>query len=82
VPLALTSTNRAVRRLGYERWKRLHRLVYAAAVCGVVHFVWRVKADLREPLVFAAVLALLFALRLAHRLRTPARLPRTDVAAV
>jgi sulfoxide reductase heme-binding subunit YedZ len=82
VPLALTSTNLAVRRLGYERWKRLHRLVYLAAVCGVVHFAWRVKADLREPLIFAAVLALLFALRLAHRLRARARLPRTDAAAV
>jgi len=82
VPLALTSTNRAVRRLGFERWKRLHRLVYLAAVCGVVHFVWRVKADLREPLMFAAVLALLFALRLAFRLRSRARLPRADAAAV
>jgi sulfoxide reductase heme-binding subunit YedZ len=64
VPLALTSTDRAVRRLGYVRWKRLHRLVYLAAVCGVVHFVWRVKADLREPLIFAGVLALLLAVRL------------------
>jgi sulfoxide reductase heme-binding subunit YedZ len=69
VPLALTSTNAAVRRLGYVRWKRLHRLVYLAAVCGVVHFVWRVKADLRVPLVFAAVLALLLGLRLAGHLR-------------
>jgi len=65
VPLALTSTDRAVRRLGYVRWKRLHRLVYLAALCGVVHFVWRVKADLREPLVFAGVLTLLLAARLA-----------------
>jgi methionine sulfoxide reductase heme-binding subunit len=65
VPLALTSTNAAVRRLGYVRWKRLHRLVYLAAVCGVVHFVWRVKADLREPLIFAAVLTLLLGLRVA-----------------
>jgi len=69
VPLALTSTNAAVRRLGYARWKRLHRLVYLAAVCGVVHFVWRVKADLREPLVFAAVLTLLLGLRVASYLR-------------
>jgi len=64
VPLALTSSDRAVRRLGYVRWKRLHRLVYAAAVCGVVHFVWRVKADLQQPLIFASVLALLMAARL------------------
>jgi len=67
VPLALTSTDGSVRRLGYARWKRLHRLVYAAAVCGVVHFVWRVKADLREPLLFAAALAVLLAVRLIGR---------------
>jgi methionine sulfoxide reductase heme-binding subunit len=67
VPLALTSTDGSVRRLGYLRWKRLHRLVYAAALCGVVHFVWRVKADLREPLLFAAALAVLLAVRLVGR---------------
>jgi methionine sulfoxide reductase heme-binding subunit len=67
VPLALTSTDGSVRRLGYARWKRLHRLVYAAAVCGVVHFTWRVKADLREPLLFAAALAVLLAVRLIAR---------------
>ena len=59
VPLAVTSTNRMVKRLGFPRWKRLHRLVYVAAVAGVVHFIWRVKADLREPLIFAGVLVLL-----------------------
>lgn len=67
VPLALTSTDGSVRRLGYARWKRLHRLVYAAALCGVVHFTWRVKADLREPLLFAAALAVLLAVRLIGR---------------
>jgi sulfoxide reductase heme-binding subunit YedZ len=64
VPLALTSTDRWVRRLGFVRWKRLHRLSYVAAVCGVVHFTWRVKADLLQPLLFAAALAVLFAIRL------------------
>ncbi len=54
VPLAVTSTQRWVRRLGYVRWKRLHRLVYAAALLGVVHFVWRVKADLRRPILVRA----------------------------
>jgi sulfoxide reductase heme-binding subunit YedZ len=63
VPLAVTSTDRAVRRLGYARWKRLHRLVYVVALFGVVHFVWRVKADLRRPSVFIAVLAVLMAAR-------------------
>lgn len=63
VPLAITSTDKMVKRLGYRRWKRLHRLVYVAAIAGVVHYVWRVKADLRQPLIFAAVLLVLFAVR-------------------
>jgi sulfoxide reductase heme-binding subunit YedZ len=67
VPLAVTSTDRWVRRLGFARWKRLHRLVYAAALLGVVHFVWRVKADLRRPSWFAAAVALLLAARLVPR---------------
>jgi sulfoxide reductase heme-binding subunit YedZ len=64
LPLAITSTNKMVKRLGFRRWKRLHRLSYAAAVAGVVHYIWRVKADLREPLIYAAVLALLLLIRL------------------
>jgi sulfoxide reductase heme-binding subunit YedZ len=73
LPLALTSTDRWVRRLGYARWKRLHRLVYFAAGCGVVHFVWRVKADLREPLIFAGVLGFLLGVRLFAWLWSDAR---------
>jgi sulfoxide reductase heme-binding subunit YedZ len=69
VPLAVTSTNRMVRRLGFPAWQRLHRLAYVAASLGVVHFVWRVKKDLTEPLVYGAVLGLLFALRVAEALR-------------
>jgi sulfoxide reductase heme-binding subunit YedZ len=63
VPLAVTSTDRWVRRLGYPRWKRLHRLVYAAAALGVLHFLWRVKADKLKPSIFAAVIGALLALR-------------------
>ena len=63
VPLAATSTNAMVRRLGPLRWRKLHRLVYAAAICGALHFLWLVKADLREPLVYAAILAVLLAAR-------------------
>lgn len=63
VPLAVTSTRGWIRRLG-KRWQRLHRLVYLAALLGVVHFLWSVKADSREPLIFAAVLLVLFASRL------------------
>jgi sulfoxide reductase heme-binding subunit YedZ len=73
VPLALTSTDRAVRRLGYVRWKRLHRLSYVAALLGVVHFVWRVKADLRRPSWFAAAVGILLGLRLAVVLARRAR---------
>ena len=69
VPLAVTSTNRMVRRMGFPAWQRLHRLAYVAASLGVVHFVWRVKKDLTEPLVYGAVLGLLFAIRVAEALR-------------
>ncbi|MCY4286532.1 MAG: sulfoxide reductase heme-binding subunit YedZ [Thiotrichales bacterium] len=64
VPLAATSTNAMVRRLGPVRWRRLHRLVYAAAVGGALHFLWLVRADLLEPLIYAGVLAALLAARL------------------
>ena len=64
VPLAATSTNAMVRRVGPLRWRRLHRLVYAAGICGVLHYLWLVKADLREPLVYAGILAALLAARL------------------
>lgn len=63
VPLALTSTKNSIRRLG-KRWQKLHRVVYLAAGLGVLHFIWLVKSDLREPLIFAAVFAVLMALRI------------------
>jgi sulfoxide reductase heme-binding subunit YedZ len=63
VPLALTSTNNMVKRLGGKNWERLHRLVYVAAVAGVVHFWMLVKSDTRLPLTFAFIVGLL----LAHR---------------
>ena len=63
IPLAVTSTKGMMRRLG-RRWKQLHRLVYLIAILGVVHFWWLVKADVREPLIYASILALLYATRL------------------
>jgi sulfoxide reductase heme-binding subunit YedZ len=63
VPLAVTSTDAMVRRLGFVRWKRLHRLVYLAAALGVVHFIWRVKKDISQPLTYAVVLGILLAAR-------------------
>lgn len=75
VPLALTSTKGWIRRLG-RRWGQLHKLVYAVAALGVLHFVWLVKSDLREPLVYAGVLALLLGMRLWWKLRrAPAQAP-------
>jgi sulfoxide reductase heme-binding subunit YedZ len=71
-PLAVTSTRAWQRRLG-RRWITLHRAVYAAGALAAAHFVWLVKADLREPLLYASVLALLLALRVAPlRQRAPA----------
>lgn len=64
IPLAVTSTSGMLKRLGFKRWKRLHRLAYGAAVLAVVHFVWRVKIDVTEPALYGAVLALLLAARL------------------
>jgi sulfoxide reductase heme-binding subunit YedZ len=62
IPLAITSTRGWMRRLG-KNWKRLHRLVYLAAILAVVHFVWLVKSDITEPLLFGAAVALLLLLR-------------------
>ena len=56
-----------IKRLGAKRWKRLHMLVYPAAMLGVVHFFMMVKADVREPLIYATVLALLLGWRAATR---------------
>jgi sulfoxide reductase heme-binding subunit YedZ len=67
LPLAATSTKAWMRRLG-RRWQQLHRLIYPAAVLGVWHFWWQVKADWREPLVYALALALLLGWRI-HRAR-------------
>jgi sulfoxide reductase heme-binding subunit YedZ len=66
VPLAVTSTRGWIRRLG-PRWKQLHRLVYPAALLAVLHNLWLVKADLLEPGIYAAILALLLAARLPWR---------------
>lgn len=63
IPLAATSTRAMIRRLG-RRWQQLHRLVYAIAILGVVHYLWLVKKDLTEPLIYGAVLTLLLLMRL------------------
>lgn len=69
VPLALTSTKGMIRRLG-RTWQTLHRLAYVAGVTGVIHFWWLVKADVFEPQMFAAALAVLFGVRIWWTWRT------------
>jgi sulfoxide reductase heme-binding subunit YedZ len=63
VPLAITSTAGWVRRLGGKRWQRLHRLVYVAAVAGVLHYLWLVKKDIQLPLLYGSVLLVLLGFR-------------------
>jgi sulfoxide reductase heme-binding subunit YedZ len=80
IPLALTSTNGMIRRLGGRNWRRLHRLVYPIAILGVIHFLWLVKADLREPLIYLAILAALLGYRLWKAFGKAAAASRTRMA--
>ena len=66
IPLAVTSTNNMMRRLG-NHWQRLHQLVYVIAVCGILHYLWLVKADLLKPLIHAAILLLLLGIRVWYQ---------------
>ena len=78
IPLAVTSTNAMVRRLGAKRWQLLHRLVYLIAPLAVLHFWWMVKRDLTEPIIYALLLTGLLAYRLYSRVRGSA--PRSAEA--
>ena len=64
IPLAITSTAGWIRRIGGKRWQMLHRLIYFAAVCGVVHYYWLVKSDVRKPLFYGALVGILLLFRL------------------
>ncbi|NOS97494.1 MAG: sulfoxide reductase heme-binding subunit YedZ [Methylotenera sp.] len=66
IPLAITSNNAMMKRLG-SRWKQLHQLVYAIAMLAVVHFWWLVKKDIREPLLYAAILTALLGIRIYYK---------------
>jgi sulfoxide reductase heme-binding subunit YedZ len=68
-PLVFTSTKESVRRLGFRRWQRIHQLVYVAGILAVIHFIWRVKIDVSQPLVYAFVLAVLLLVRVIFWLR-------------
>jgi sulfoxide reductase heme-binding subunit YedZ len=81
VPLAITSTNKMVKRLGGRRWNRLHKIAYVAAISGVVHYYLLVKADTRIPIGFGIIVAVLLCYRLLNKFfpswtqRVPARTP-------
>lgn len=66
VPIAITSTNGWIRRLGFVRWQRLHQLVYLAGILAAIHFFWRVKIDWSQPFTYGVVLAALLAIRVAY----------------
>jgi sulfoxide reductase heme-binding subunit YedZ len=78
IPLACTSTARSIRAMGGRNWQLSHRLIYLSSIAAVTHFWWKVKADVREPAIYAAILALLLGFRVlsAARKREPQR-PRT-----
>lgn len=81
VPLALTSSQWAIRKLG-KHWQALHRLIYLTALAGVIHYIWLVKKDVRLPLIYAAVLGLLLLYRLGSwyaKQARPATRSRKDI---
>lgn len=66
IPLAITSTAGWIRRLGGKRWQTLHRSIYIAAICGVIHYYWLVKSDVRNPLFYGALVSILLLWRLGN----------------
>ena len=88
IPLAVTSTVGWIRRLGGRRWQMLHRLIYVTAIAGVVHYYWLVKSDVRKPLLYGGMVALLLGYRAAvwlvekrNRLATGAAAPEEPTTA-
>ena len=66
IPLAITSTNKMMKRLG-KNWQRLHQLIYVIAVCGILHYLWLVKADVLKPNIYAAILIVLLSIRVWYQ---------------
>ena len=69
LPLAVTSTAGWIRRMGGRSWQRLHRLIYVTGIFGVIHYLWRVKADTLHPLIYAALVTFLLGFRVVHSLK-------------
>ena len=85
IPLAMTSTAGWIRRLGGKRWQLLHRSIYVAAVCGVIHYYWLVKSDVRKPLFYGALVGILLLWRLGdwflkRRSQAPVRITAPGVS--
>ena len=85
IPLAITSTAAWIRRIGGKRWQMLHRLIYFAAVCGVVHYYWLVKSDVRKPVFYGALVGILLLWRLGdwffkRRSQAPVRVTAPSVS--
>ena len=70
LPLAITSTKKWISRLGGKRWQRLHQAIYLTGILGVIHYIWRVKSDIQNPLIYAILLTLLLGYRLWNKFRT------------
>src|SRR6266404_2207602 len=85
IPLAVTSTTGWIRRLGGKRWQQLHRAIYVTAVCGVIHYYWLVKSDVRKPLFYGALVGILLLWRLGdwffkRRSQAPVRITAPGVS--
>src|SRR5258707_482633 len=85
IPLAITSTAGWIRRLGGKRWQQLHRALYVTAVCGVIHYYWLVKSDVRKPLFYGALVGILLLWRLGdwffkRRSQAPVRIAAPGVS--
>jgi len=80
IPLAITSTQKMTRRMGFVRWKRLHRFAYLAGCLGAIHFVWRVKIDVLEPLIFFAIITGGLALRAFEAFRSTKKMHKAAAA--
>ena len=85
IPLAITSTAGWIRRIGGKRWQMLHRLIYFAAVCGVVHYYWLVKSDVRKPVFYGTLVGILLLFRLVdwlfkRRSQAPVRVAASGVS--
>jgi len=81
VPLAITSTAGWTRRLGGARWRTLHRLVYVSAAAGVIHYYWLVKSDIRKPVFYGALVAMLLLARVIAARRKPPAMSATPAHA-